>query len=337
MHNPVLIELTRGAQVESRHTGSLAIVRPNGEIVVAMGDVKRPVFSRSAIKSLQALPLIETGAADRFALGPAEIALACASHSGTPRHVATARGMLEKAGLTHAALGCGAHDPGDEAAARAMLRRDETPTALVNNCSGKHSGMVSTAVHMGEPVDGYLRHDHPVQVRIARSVAEMTGADLGEDVRGIDGCSAPNWAIPLTGLAQAFARYVTGDRLAPDRKAAARRVQEACWAAPEMVSGPGRLDTLAMTALPGKIFLKTGAEGVYCGAFPATGLGFALKIDDGAKRASHAVAAALLQHVFPGFTAPGLLGPTRNWRGIEVGETRAAADLLRVLDKLRAA
>jgi L-asparaginase II len=246
--------------------------------------------------------------------------------------------MLRCAGLTVAALACGAHDPGSEAASRDLIRHDAKPTALNNNCSGKHAGMLATAVHLGEPPLDYWRPDHPVQVRIAQNLSDMSGASLGADVRGTDGCSVPNWAIPLTQLAQAFARFVTADGLGPSRRAAAQRIQKACWAAPDMVAGSGRLDTAALSQLAGKVFLKTGAEGVYCGAFPALGLGFALKVDDGTRRASHAAAAALLLRLFPDFQPPAdLLGPIRNWRGIEVGETRVASDFQRALDRLASA
>ena len=153
--------------------------------------------------------------------------------------------------------------------------------------------MLATAVHMGEPTDGYWRPDHPVQVRIARVLEELTGCRLGPEVRGIDGCSVPNWAMPLSGLAQAFARLATGEGMDAAR---ARRLAgaspQACWAHPDLVAGPGRLDTLVMQRLPGQVLMKSGAEGVYCGAFPERGLGFALKIDDGAKRAAEAVAVA---------------------------------------------
>lgn len=195
--------------------------------------------------------------------------------------------------------------------------------------------MLATAVHLGEAPSDYWRPEHPVQMRIQRNLADMTSCELGADVRGIDGCSVPNWAIPLKNLAQAFARFATGDGLIPDRRAAAERIRRACWAAPDMVAGPGRLDTVAITALAPKVFTKTGAEGVYCGAFPELGLGFALKIDDGARRASHAAAAILLQRLFPSFLPPPeLLGPMHNWRGFEVGVTRAAADFERALDSL---
>ena len=161
MRNPILIELTRGALVESAHAGVVAVARADGSLVAAVGDAAAPVFPRSAIKPLQALPFLETGAVERFGLGPAEIAVACASHSGTPRHVGVVEGLLAKAGLTPAALGCGVHEPFDAAVARDMVRRGERPTSLHHNCSGKHAAMLATAAHLGEPTDGYWRPTIP--------------------------------------------------------------------------------------------------------------------------------------------------------------------------------
>lgn len=334
--SPVLIELTRGSLVESIHGGSLAIARPNGELVIALGDISRPVFPRSAIKSMQALPLIESGAADHYGFGPAEIALACASHSGTERHTTLAASMLKRAGLDHGALGCGAHMPGHEATAKAMMRAGAEPIALHNNCSGKHSGMLATAAHLGEAPADYWRPDHPVQRRIHVTLRDVTGLELGADVRGIDGCSVPNWAMPVTALATAFARMATGEGLGPARRKAAERIMAACWAEPELVSGPGRLDAHLMGGLPRRLFSKTGAEGVYCAALPERGLGIALKADDGNPRASHAAMAAIACRLFPELELPPALAPLRNWRGFEVGTVRVGADLARALDRLAA-
>ncbi len=334
MTNPVLVELTRGRLVESIHTGALALARPNGEIVVALGDIQRLVFPRSAIKALQALPLIESGAADRFEFGTAEIALACSSHSGTPRHVAVARAMLERAGLTPDALGCGAHDPTHEASARQLSAAGGKPTALHNNCSGKHAGMLATCVHCGDSVAEYFKPVHPHQQRIARVLAEFTGAPVSAEWVAVDGCSAPNWPLAIRDLARAFARFVTGEGLSTERAKATRRITEACAAEPELVAGPGRLDTTAMTRLGKRVFMKSGAEGIYCGGLPEQGLGFALKIDDGSKRASEAVITGLLQRVFEDAKNLGALGPFKNWRGIEVGETRLASACVRALEPL---
>ena len=212
MRNPILIELTRGALVESAHAGVVAVARADGELLGGVGNVAAPIFPRSAIKPLQALPFVETGAVERFGLGPAEIAVACGSHSGTPRHVAVVEGLLARAGLTPAALGCGIHEPFDAAAARVMIRRGERATSLHHNCSGKHAAMLATAAHLGEPTDGYWLPDHPVQVRIRRVLEDLTGCTLSPEVCGIDGCSVPNWAIPPAALARAYRALRVGDR-----------------------------------------------------------------------------------------------------------------------------
>jgi L-asparaginase II len=335
MANPVLVELTRGPLVESVHTGALALAKTSGELALAVGDVDRPIFPRSAIKAFQCLPLVETGAADRFGFGDAEIALACASHSGTERHVAVAAAMLERAGLDRSALGCGVHSPRNNAAERELWRTGTKPSALHNNCSGKHSGMLATAVHLGEPTAGYWRPDHPVQLRVRSTLEEFVGSSLGEEVRGIDGCSAPNWAIPLASLARAFACFVTGEGAGATHRSAAQRIAKACWSQPELVGGPGRLDTIVMGRWPGQIFMKTGAEGVYCGALPGHGLGFAVKIDDGAGRASEVVVLRLIERLVPGAAELDHERTLKNWRGLEVGERRASATLARALDGLK--
>jgi L-asparaginase II len=325
MANPILIEATRGPLVESWHRGAIAVAAPSGALALQLGDVERPVYPRSAVKALQALPLIESGAADRFGFGAAEIALACGSHAGTERHTQLALSMLERAGLSPDALGCGAHPPLGASAAAALIAEGCEPTQLHNNCSGKHAGMLATAVHLREPTAAYWEPAHPVQQRIQRVLEEMSGLPLGPDVQGIDGCSVPNWAMPLVVLARTFARLATGEGYSPERRQAVARILKACWEQPELVAGRGRADTVVMRALPGQVFMKTGAEGVYCGAFPELGLGFALKIDDGAKRASAGAAIALVERFYP--TARGLmpLGAIKTWRGVEVGAIRSSA------------
>jgi len=334
MGNPVLVELTRGLWRESVHAGAVAVARANGELVAAVGDVERPIFPRSAIKPLQALPLLETGAADRYAFGARELAIACGSHSGRREHAATVAKMLAMAGLDAPALGCGTQEPLDSGAGRELARAGLAPTALNHNCSGKHAGMLATAVHKAEAIEGYWLPDHPVQNRIRNALEDVTGRRLGSDLRGIDGCSAPNWAVPLRSLAGAFARFVTGEGLGHDRWRACRQLAEACWAEPMLVAGPGRLDSMVMGALPGKVLIKSGAEGVHCGAFPALGLGFALKIDDGGKRAADLVAASLVRRVYPEADALGPQTLLHNFRGLTVGEIRASEALKRLLASL---
>jgi len=335
MSNPVLIEVTRGSLVESTHVGAIAVVRTDGSLALRLGDVDRPVFPRSSIKSIQCLPLIESGAAERFGFTDAEIALACASHVGSERHVGVAVGMLHKIGLCESALGCGAHAPLGSSAAKALWRSGQEPDQLHNNCSGKHAGMLATAKHLGEPIAGYWEPDHPVQQRIHDIMTGLTGLPLGREVMGIDGCSVPNWAMPLRTMAAMFARLVTGDRLPAHRSAAFSRIMAACWKEPELVAGIGRADSIVMEKLPGRVFMKTGAEGVYCGGFPELGLGFALKIDDGATRASAGAVMALVERIIP--DCPDLMhrNVLKSWRGIEVGAIRTAPALERAFEQLK--
>ena len=333
MSNPILVELSRGPMVESVHCGALAIAKSNGELLVSLGDVRRPVFPRSAVKAFQCLPLITSGAAEALGYGDREISIACASHSGTPAHADLAASMLARAKLTEAAL-CGAHEPMHEASARALAASGAKPSQLHNNCSGKHSAMCGCAVHHKEDPAGYWLPDHPVQQRIAKVLSAYTGEALGADVRGTDGCSAPNWAIPVASLATAFARFITAEGPGKAHRAASERITRAVWAAPDMVAGPGRLDTLVMSKVPGKVFMKTGAEGVYCGAFPHLGIGFAVKIDDGTKRASEAVMQALLAHVLPETRGIADGSVIKNWRGAEVGTMKVSDAVVRAFAKL---
>jgi len=226
--DPVLVEVLRGGLAESRHRGAVAVVDARGATVLALGDVEQPVFPRSAVKPLQALPLIETGAADRYGLDDEELALACASHSGEPRHVEGVARMLAKANFTPSALACGAHWPISQAATFALARDGGAPTALHNNCSGKHAGFLCDACAMGVDYAGYWRPDHPVQQAVHAVLEDLAAANLPEERRAIDGCSVPTWAIPLICLSRAFAKFGTGVGLAPARAAAAARLRAAC-------------------------------------------------------------------------------------------------------------
>lgn len=294
MVDPVVVEVTRGALVESRHRGALAIVDRGGSTAIAIGDVSAPVFPRSAIKLMQALPLVESGAAERFDLSDAEIALTVSSHNGEPEHVAAARSILAKAGLSEAALECGPQWPARDEDRCALLARGEPARRIHNNCSGKHAGMLAAAVHLGLDPRGYVRRDHPLQTRIRQTMAEMTGAALTEHHCGIDGCSVPTWAAPLEAWARAFARVATGEGLPEARQRAVGWIRRAVAAHPFMVAGSGRFCTRVMEATGPAAFVKTGAEGVFCAALPEQGHGIALKIDDGASRASETLMAATL-------------------------------------------
>ncbi|AMJ59202.1 asparaginase [Bosea sp. PAMC 26642] len=330
MDNPVLAEVTRGNVVESRHRGSAVVVDADGAVVFSLGDVARPVFPRSAVKAIQALPLFESGAADRYGLTEPEIALAVASHSGEPQHAETALAMLRKAGRDAGCLECGAHWPMNDAAARAIARAGAEPSALNNNCSGKHAGFVCLACGLDEDPAGYVTAGHAVQKAVRGALEEVTGAAHTSERMGTDGCSIPSYAVPLGALALGFARIGTGHGLGPKRAKAAARIRKAVAAHPFMVAGTGRFDTRAMELLRERIFIKTGAEGVYCGAIPELGYGIALKCDDGAGRAAEVVMAALIARFLPmsetetiGFS-PLRESVLTNWNGIEVGRVRAA-------------
>lgn len=319
--NPVLVEVTRGPLVESAHCGAVAVVDAAGGVVFQAGDIDAPVFPRSAVKALQALPLVESGAADRLGLTPAEIALACASHGGEALHVATARAMLTKAGRDEACLECGVHWPYDATAARALAASGTKPGAVHNNCSGKHAGFICLACASGEEPAGYVRPDHPTMRRVTAALAEMTGTVLDERNRGIDGCSIPTYAIPLRALARAFARFGTAG-------GAAARIRAAVAAHPFMVAGTERFDTVLMSALGARVFAKGGAEGVHCAALPEPGLGIAVKCDDGTARAADLICATLIARFLGTGVPESLLRPVlRNWNGITVGALRAVGPL----------
>lgn len=328
--DPVLVEATRGGLVESRHRGAAIVVDAQGASVLQLGDTEQAVFPRSAVKALLALPLIETGAADRLGLTPAEVALACASHSGEPEHVALVSAMLGRVGRGAEVLECGAHWPYRDAAMRAMVAAGQTPTALHNNCSGKHAGFVCLACDQGHDPTGYVAPDHPTMRMVTAALSEMTGTVLDERNRGIDGCSIPTFAIPLRALALAFARFATGQGMAGDRAAAAARLRAAVAAHPFMVGGTDSFDSHLMETMGDAVFSKTGAEGVFCVALPTLGLGVALKCDDGASRASEIATGAILARLLPDH-AEALWAfanrPLRNWNQIEVGEVRPAESL----------
>ncbi len=335
MIDPTLVEVTRGRYVESRHTGAIVVVDTEGTRRVAVGDVERRVFPRSAVKSIQALPLVESGAADRYGFGNAELALACSSHNAEPRHVATALRMLAAAGRGEGDLACGGHEPMDKASADALVRAGKKPGRIHDNCSGKHSGMICFACGTGLDPQGYERPDHAAQRQISAALTEVTGADLGEPA--VDGCSVPAYAIPLDKLALAFARITTGEGLSLSRAEAARRLIEAVTAEPFMVAGTGRFDTEALTLFGRRLFIKSGAEGVFCAAFPDLGLGVAIKCDDGAQRGPETVMAAVIEAFLPPTEAERtafahrLRPPIDNRAGAVVGEVRPVPELAAML------
>jgi L-asparaginase II len=327
--NPVLAETIRGNWVENRHRGAYVVVDADGRIIASAGDFERPVFPRSAIKSMQALPIFARNADDRFHHSEEELALACASHHGEEVHVATAEGLLTRIGLSATDLECGAHAPTNVAAREALRAAGVEPSPLHNNCSGKHSGMLSVALAMGVPTSGYVSREHAVQKAVRAAVEAVIGESLTEAKCGTDGCSIPTFAAPLRAFAFGFARMATGKGLPSDLAGAAQRLFNAATSHPHLVAGTGHADTLLMAAFKGRLMQKVGAEGVQCGAIRDKGWGYALKCDDGNIAASQAMLAGmLLKLADPDDEQKALLEtlahqPIRSVRGAEVGELRA--------------
>ncbi len=300
MQAEILVKVIRGATVESIHRGHLIVADGDGEIIARLGDPETVTFFRSAAKPLQAIPFLTSGAADAFGFSEKEIALACGSHSGENFHVETAREMLAKLGFGEADLQCGAHSPFNEKRAEEMIRNGEKPTQFHNNCSGKHSAMLGAAKHRGANLETYFALENPVQREILETVALFSEVPPNEIKIGIDGCAAPNFALPISAMAKSFARLVFPPPSFDEKlRRACRRVTAAMMNYPEMIGGTERLDTLMMQTLPGKIISKVGAEGVYtAGVMPSekwkTGLGIAFKIEDGEDKRARPVAAVEL-------------------------------------------
>lgn len=327
--NPVLAEVSRGNWVENRHRGAFVVMDADGKVIASAGDIERPVFPRSAVKSMQALAIFDRHAVERFHHSTEELALACASHHGEDDHVTNVANFLGRMGLSVADLECGAHQPTNGAAREALRERHEEPSALHNNCSGKHAGMLSVALAMGVPTTDYVKREHDVQRAVRAAVELVIGEGLTEDRCGTDGCSIPTWAAPIRAWAHGFARMVTGQGLDAGHAAGARALFDAATKHPHLVAGTGHLDTLVMEAFGGRVMQKGGAEGVQCGAIRNKGWGYALKCDDGNMAASQAmVAALLLKFADPDENQRKVLEqfarqPTLNVRKTVVGEMRA--------------
>jgi L-asparaginase II len=320
MTNPIIAQITRGGIVESKHTGAYVVSDARGNNIVQAGDISRSIFPRSAIKAFQCLPMIETGAADRYGFTNEEIALCCASHSGEPEHVRVARSMLAKIDIIESCYECGAHWPTSRAATYELVRAGETAKDVHNNCSGKHAGMLALAQHLAVNVKNYVLPDHPVQKEIATTLAAFCEIEIASAPQGIDGCSVPTWAMPLRNLALGFAKLPANT--------AGMRIVTAVRAHPFMIAGTGKFDTEIMQAVP-RLFIKFGAEGVYCGSIPHAGLGFAMKCDDGAVRAVEVAIAKVLAELDVWTADEAAILKTfshaemHNWQKLKVGEILA--------------
>ena len=339
----VIVEVTRGPLVESVHFGAFTIVDARGQVLASHGDPGLVANLRSSAKPFQALPLIERGGPQHFGMIDREIALICASHMGTDEHVRVLQGLQAKIGVKESDLLCGVHPPSHEPTERAMHERGETATSNRHNCSGKHTGMLAHAVLRQLPIGDYINQDHEIQKTILSTFAEMTRTTPSEVQIGIDGCSAPTFAIPLRNAALGFARLADPgavlDELGEKRAEALSRIAQAMMTNPDMVSGPGGFDTVLMETCAGKVVCKGGAEGYLAiGVMPGArgpgspGLGITMKIADGdaSGRARPVVAIEILRRlgVLDGSQLAALAGfaarPMTNWRGFTVGEIRPA-------------
>lgn len=337
----LLVEVRRGPITESRHYGHLLVLDGDGQLLFSKGAHDAVTYLRSSAKPHQTVPLLASGAADYFHFTDREIAVACGSHDGEAEHTETVASMLRKIGLQESALRCGAHEPYGKEAAGELKRRGEKPGQLHNNCSGKHAMMLALSLYLKAPVEDYESFEHPAQQLIAKTVAEFSDVPVGEMGIGVDGCAAPNFAMPLRAMALMYARLVRPPAwFDTAKRAACDRVVCAMLAHPEMVEGQGELDTELMKACGGKVVSKVGAEGLYtAGVLPSErfpkGLGLAFKIEDGDKndRARSPLAVRLLKQL--GLLEPEKTGALekfvrpviRNHRGDEVGESVAVLDL----------
>lgn len=293
---PPLVRVFRSGHLESVHRGAFVVVE-DGRPVLTRGDGTWVSYYRSTSKPLQALVGITSGAADRFDLTPAELALAAGSHSTRPEHVATARSILAKAGIPEAALRCGGHYAFDPEIRRRQKESGDPPIPVWSNCSGKHALMLATARHLGAPLDTYTEPDHPVQRAIREHIAAFGGIDVAEVVVGVDGCSVPSFAVPLVAMARSLARLGRPEGVSDELRVAATRITEAMGAHPEMVGGEGRFDTDLIREPRARLVAKAGAEGVHGVWAPDRGLGLAVKAEDGADRGYRLVVVELLRRL----------------------------------------
>lgn len=322
-----MVELWRGGLLESVHSGHAVICGADGQIVEAWGDPAAVIFPRSSCKMIQALPLIESGAAHAAGLTEAQLALSCASHQGAKVHTDMVTRWLADLGLAEQDLRCGPHWPYDIPAHNALVLTGDTPCQIHNNCSGKHSGFLTLNRHLKAGSE-YTEVDHPLQKAVRSATEDVTGET--SPGYGIDGCSAPNFATSVQGLARAMAFFAAANEDGDRRSKAAFRLTRAMATHPELVAGETRACTDLMRAMGGRVALKTGAEAVFVAIIPEKRIGIALKIVDGGTRASEAVIAALL--IRAGVLDEGhpaaqkrLGKDLRNWRDLRTGELRLAA------------
>lgn len=297
MSNPVLVNTRRGDVIENRHRGAVAVCDPGGRLVHSWGETDALVYPRSAVKALQAIPLVESGAAAHFELADSEVALACSSHNAEAAHTDTVRAWLKRIDLGEDALECGAHPPLHQQTAESLLLEHIEPGRVHNNCSGKHTGMLTACRFFEEETKGYIEREHPAQQRWLDAIGDMAEVDMHALPWSYDGCGIPVIAMPLASIARGFARLASPDDLALERADAIERITRAIAAQPFMVAGSGRLCTEIMQLTGRRVLVKTGADGVYTAALEDLQLGIALKIDDGTREAAEVTLLAVLNRL----------------------------------------
>lgn len=325
-----VVEVLRGDVVESQHRVHVAVFQVEHGLIASAGNPAHHSFVRSSIKMFQVLPFVEAGGMEHFHFTGEELALCTASHGGEPFHVAAARSMLAKAGLTEDALACGPHLPLHEPSAHALIAAGAAPARIHNNCSGKHAGMLACAVLQQWPTGGYHRASHPLQQRIRTTLERWMRVHADDVEQGVDGCGLPTFALALDAVAEGCARFAAA---AAESGTAPAKIFAAMTSHPEFVSGTDRLDTDLMRIAGGRLYAKFGAEGFYCAGVPGLKLGVALKVEDGARRAAECALLAVLHHV-DALGAPELDALGRyarpaviNTRHEQVGEIRARLSL----------
>ena len=325
---PILIEVTREGVVESIHRGICVISDSRESLYKSWGDRERPIYPRSAIKPLQAIPVVTSGAAAGLKMNSAELALCCASHSGERVHTEKVAGWLERLGLDDTDLECGPQMPSDQEAAEELIQSGKNPSSLHNNYYGKHAGMLATAIHNKKSISGYTKPDHLVELHLIRLMSNLGDLDLFNTARGVDGCGIPVFGIPVESLALAMAKFADPDVLSQSEKEACIQIREACGKNPVMISGTNKIHTLIQAETADKAVVKGGAEGVYTAAINSLGLGVCIKVDDGAGRAASVVMLHVLHKLnilneesVKKIKAFGV-EDIRNWSGTLVGEVR---------------
>jgi L-asparaginase II len=294
---PILAELTRGGIVESAHRGWIAVARPDGTLLAHVGDPERVTFARSAMKPFQAVPLVQSGAVERFEFGDAQLAISCGSHQGEPRHRETVAGMLGRIGLPPSAMRNGIDEPWNAHHFEVAARGDRDEQQLGQNCSGKHAGMLAACVASGYPVDSYDDIDHPHQRAIRKVVSQFWDVAPDDLVVGRDGCTLPAYAAPLRNIATGWARIADPDGAPAAHRDAISRIADAMGREPFMVAGTDQLNTVLMETTSGRILAKDGAEGVLCMAIRNQGLGVTIKVEDGSFRSHGVIALKLLRQL----------------------------------------